>query len=375
MKKLLASLILISSTLPVVAKACDDILLKSSAGLFGTKSFAQDCDFQNRYAQVKSIFSKYGKNVEDVTEYKALRFISQQDYLRNLQGKQLAPQKIYDPAPQTWEIWESGIDQAMKMYGAKNSLLQRNYIQADTISYMNKILMERGNVSLKDKEISSQASLGVFRSYTDNSSGYCMGEDSTEQNRALRNVRSSIAQFQSNFENRVGQSFVSLVKSKNGKWPEKASMDTGVNARDYACGRQLTHSFMYYTPGYMVENQIDWVRIFVDEVLKSYKKGQPMLAPTELAAIVQKWIVSIHPFVDGNGRTSRGIQDIITRSFSVPFTPAGTLQNDALETLETYIQKTYYETDKMLKFLESCAQNLQTGRALDYRCKSTSDHR
>ena len=59
MKKLLASLILISSTLPVVAKACDDILLKSSAGLFGTKSFAQDCDFQNRYAQVKSIFSKY----------------------------------------------------------------------------------------------------------------------------------------------------------------------------------------------------------------------------------------------------------------------------------------------------------------------------
>ncbi len=202
-----------------------------------------------------------------------------------------------------------------------------------------------------------------------------MGEGSTEQSRALQNVRSSISQFQKRFENKIGQSFVSFVKTKNGKWPEKATMDTGMNARDYACGPQLSHSFMYYTPGYMVEHQMDWLRIFVEEVLKSYKKGQPLLAPTELAAIVQKWIVSVHPFVDGNGRTSRGIQDIITRSFGVPFTPAGALQNDALETLENYLQKTYTETDKMLSFLESCAQSLQSGKALDYRCKSTNEHR
>lgn len=375
MKKLLASFLVVGAVMPVSAWACDDYLKTSSAGLMGADSFRRDCDFQDRYARVKETFARYGRNVEDVTEYKALRFIGSQVYTTNLQTKKLPPQMIYEPAPATWQIWESGVDQVVQRFGRKDSLLDQNTIKAETISFINKSLMEKDGVSLKDKEISSKTEFGVYRSYTDNSSGYCIDASPSDQRRQLDESRASVARFQAAFENRVGKSFVSLVTSKKGKWPEKASMDPGMIYRDNACGKSLTNSFMYYSPGYMVENQIDWIRIFAEEVLKSYKVGQPMLAPTEFAAIVQKWVVSVHPFVDGNGRTSRGVQDIITRSFGVPFAPTGTLQNDALETLDIYVQNTYRETDKMLGFLEYCASTLQSGRDLDYRCKSIAEQR
>jgi len=375
MKKLFISLLVSSVVLPMSAQACDAFLKQSTSSLLSTDSFQKDCEFQDRYAQVKNVFARHGRVIEDVTEYKALRFINKRDYQRNLETKKLAPQKIYDPAPETWEIWESGIEQAMKTYGAKSSLLQKNAIQPATIAHLNKLLMEKDGVVLKDKAISSQAALGAYRSYVDNSSGYCIAEKGGDEKSALQEVRTSIAQFQNRFEHRIGKSFASLVQARGGKWADRATMDPGMNVRDNTCGPQLARSFMFYTPGHMVEYQVDWIRVFVDEVLQSYKNGQPLLAPTELAAVVQKWVVSIHPFVDGNGRTSRGVQDIITRSFSVPFAPAGALQNDALETLETYVQNTYEETDKMLGFLENCAQALQTGQALDYRCKSTIENK
>lgn len=357
------------------AWACDAVLGQTKGSIHGKTPFAKDCEFQDRYAKLKDVFARYGRNIEDVTIYKSLRFINIKDYERNLQTQQLAPTKIYEPAPDTWRIWESGVDQAMRQFGERNSLLKKNNVAADVISYMNKILMERNGISLKDKGISSNITLGVYRNYTTNSSGYCINAASGDQGKEALESQKSISQFQRSFESKTGMSFKKMVAQRGGKWADMATMDPGLTVRELACGPQLSNSFMYYTPGHLVEYQIDWLRAFADEVIQSYRRGSPLVAPTEFSAIVQKWIVSIHPFIDGNGRTSRGVQDMITRSFGVPFVNAGALQNDVLETLPRYIEKTYQETDKMLGVLEGCARALQAGQSLNYNCKSIQEHR
>lgn len=375
MKQFFAILVSISVFLPLSALACDSMLRNTSAGLMGKESFKKDCEFQDRYDRVKNIFSQYGRNIEDVTEYRALRFINQQDYLRNLQGAQVAPQKIYNPAPATWVIWSTGVDEAVRLYGKKKDLLKTNNVRPQTIAYLNKILMERDGVSVKDKAFSEGATIGVYRNYMTNSSGYCITNTSVDQKSALDSVKQSVANFQKKFEKVTGKNFKAFVASKGGTWVEMATMDPGMNVNENSCGPNLNSSFMKYTEGFKVEHQITWLTAFVDEVLASYRKGQPLLAPLEFSAIVQKWIVSIHPFVDGNGRTSRGVQDIITSSFSLPFVPAGTLQNDVLTPLETYIRDTYRETERMLNFLENCADQLSRGKSLNYQCKSVAEHK
>ncbi|MBU2634284.1 MAG: Fic family protein [Nanoarchaeota archaeon] len=56
----------------------------------------------------------------------------------------------------------------------------------------------------------------------------------------------------------------------------------------------------------------------IKDLLKWYKKNKNNLHPLELAAITSMKFVTIHPFVDGNGRVSRLIMNFILKKFKYP---------------------------------------------------------
>lgn len=376
MKKVICAVLLAGSIFPQISLACDDIL-KPPPGQrsllyskdFNYDSFARDCAIQDRYREITNSLAKFGINVEDITRYKALRFINESDYQRNLAGSQKPLEQIYDPAPVTWNIWEDGITSVLKKYGQPGVLLQKNTLDAAAIADINKLLMMEDGVSLKDSKISSTRSPGTYRTYTDNSAGYCSLDPNELSRSDLDTAIGTNLEFQDRFETAIGTKFKNFVAFKGGKWPEMASMNAGIDIRRNACGKDLNFDFVTYTPGNMVEYQVDWTRIFIEEVLASYRRKKPLLAPTEFSALIQRWIVSIHPFVDGNGRTSRGVQDVITHSFKLPYVPAGSLQNDALSSLWYYTENTYGEVEKMMTFLEGCVDSYERGGQISYDCK------
>jgi Fic family protein len=127
-----------------------------------------------------------------------------------------------------------------------------------------------------------------------------------------------------------------------------------------------TPSFVYYAPSANVPAAMDWIKNFIQLNLEKYAEGKPVLSPLELATVVQKWFVSVHPFSDGNGRTSRAIQDLILANFDMPFVPGGDLQDDATAIYEDYIERTYAKTESILSALELCL----TANASAFQCQT-----
>lgn len=62
----------------------------------------------------------------------------------------------------------------------------------------------------------------------------------------------------------------------------------------------------------------DVVPLLVTELIRWYKENKKKLHPFELAAIVSAKLVTIHPFIDGNGRVSRLVMNFLLKKAKYP---------------------------------------------------------
>lgn len=346
--------------------SCDDVL----------KKFPEDCELQDRFSEVRNIFREHNRNISDVGEYKAIRFIDRNSWEKNANGQQKPINLIYNPAPATWNVWSQGIDSIFTSENLKNNL-QNNlnsslFLSKSEMSHINKILLTNGFISIKDPSTGSISSAGKMRTSFNTSVGFCWGESYSFIQNSIQNSNNSIKDFEARWEKSSGISIRKAIESVSGKKEKGATLVVDLIIGSNSCNNGQGN-FVYYISSRKVEKSIDWVRNFLKYNLKQFQKGTPAISPIELAAVVQKWFVSIHPFADGNGRTSRAIQDLILSHFDLPFAPGGDLQDDSLARSDDYVRNSYAAMRDMVTFLEYCANDLQKGKELTYRCKSTKE--
>lgn len=316
--------------------ACDDAL----------KTFPRDCHIQDRYHNLKNQFALQNVNIEDVVEYRVVRFVDRYNWERAKLAT-IKPHDIYKPAPDTWIVWDAGIRDVMNKYGKKNSLFFENEIDYMALSYINKVLLTNDflNLNVKDHITDQKLNAGEYRK--DGNSAVGFNSPNVDYTMMIQSSEVALEAFQFSFETKAGASFSTILKERgvlnadHAHFRSEMKMDTSKN-------------FVYYTPSNVSYQRVEWVLQFLKYNLEKYKQGTPLMTPYELAAFVQKWFVSIHPFADGNGRTSRALQDLILAHFDLPFVPAGDLQNDATEVLNTYIDRTYLKVEESLSRLELC---------------------
>ncbi|AZZ37647.1 hypothetical protein CIK05_12860 [Bdellovibrio sp. qaytius] len=333
MKKiLLCGLILFQ----VQAFACDDQI----------KPFARDCAIQDRYVALKNAFAAKQINIDEIAEYRVIRFVDRYNWERAKTSK-VKPDFIYEPAPATWAVWDSGIREVMKVGGTKGRLDNGFDLDENSISFVNKNLLmnEEQHLNVKDKITDQSLVPGEYRRVTSTGVGFSSnGKDYTSM---ISASEESMNRFQARWESMMGASFEELLRQSN------VSNYSGANLRS-GMTETPAKNFVLYAPSTAVPTALAWIKNFVRLNLDRYKAGRPTLAPMELAAVTQKWLVSIHPFSDGNGRTSRAVQDLILVNFEMPFVPGGDLQEDATAIYEDYIERTYSKTESQLAALELC---------------------
>lgn len=120
---------------------------------------------------------------------------------------------------------------------------------------------------------------------------------------------------------------------------------------------------------------VELILNMVDTLIKQARAGQPMIwkrmlfTPGELAYFVQQAYVRVHPFYEGNGRTSRFLQELILRTFSMPHGASGDLMDiDALTTSTDYYKTAIEANVKLLDKMQRCADEYDSiGRKVDMR--------
>lgn len=343
MKYLLFISVLVSH---ILVLACDDLI----------RQFPRDCAIQDRYVALKQAYAAKHIDIDDIAEYRVIRFVDRDNWER-AKTRKIHPEDIYQPAPATWKVWDLGMRAIVQASGGKNMLMQGYELNTETISFMNKNLLmnEELQANVKDAITDQSLSPGELRKVT---SVGVLFRSNTDLSETLRLAAASMERFQKNWESKMGVSFAELLKGTGALIYDGANMKSAM-VYDRA-------GYVHYTPSAMVPTELGWILNFIRFNLEKYQAGTPVLSPIELATVVQKWFVSLHPFSDGNGRTSRAIQDVILTNFEMPFAPGGDLQEDATATHENYMERTYIKMEDMLTSLELC----QTRNAVMFHCQT-----
>jgi len=338
---------------------CDDILKMDS-----NNNIKRECAIQDRYRKVKAIFNNYNLDINEVSEYRAIRFIDRYSWNKNIYAGNPFPRWIYKPMPTTWDVWNNGI----KLLFENKKNYPENLLNLNYISYMNKVLLTDGKTSIKDLNTADLKPGKIRKTIFGPDVGFCSKANKHSTNKLLRSIKTASQSYMKSWEVKAGITIKKLVKEYKGKSSRKADLVTGMILRSNTC-KSGKGNFLYYVSSNKVKRKLNWLNIFLHYNLDKYSQGKVIIPPIELAAIIQKIFVSIHPFADGNGRTSRALQNMILEKMDMPFAPAGDLQNDVLEKPIIYVDNTYLKTESMLTFLESCADNLINENVQDVRCK------
>ena len=359
MKLDLLRLLLLFIVLNCNASACD---LQLSSNIL----FSKDCEIQDKFESLKLLYSQHGSNIDDVVEYKALRFIDRKSWQKNINKEKNDPRFIYRPYSLTWDIWVSGIN---SIFSDHEVTLQTLFFNLSELSRVNKLLLtdSRNDISATKFDNAGELRNSIF----DGNVGFCSILSSKILNEHYSKIEKSMNDYVSNWEKLSGISFKKLVKQYNGESPSNATLGINLSVRDNRCNDRKNH-FTYYVSSSKVEKYLNWLGIFIDYNLKLYHRGELIVSPIEFASFVQKVFVTIHPFHDGNGRTSRVIQDLILKEFGMPYAPSGDLQSDILLSFESYRARTYSKFESMLNFLEKCLDESLSKEML-LRCESYSE--
>ncbi|AZZ38212.1 hypothetical protein CIK05_15870 [Bdellovibrio sp. qaytius] len=355
--------------------ACDSYLKTEQTDARRAALYRRDCAIQERFSAIKNFFNLRGINVNELAEYRMLRFVDRRAFDIAAQYK-LHPSLIYRPAPQTWEVWDSGIRSLFgndkldyvlfKSYGFNKNT--PGYEKID-LAHINAVLLknENGNTSRDFIEGKSNrdSAPGTYRKNGDQQIGFSTKLDPYYQGKIDRS-QDSMLKTQAQWEKDYGMKFSEAVKEHGGLLPEMSSFGVWMKASANNDGKTM---FVSFAPSEMVPLQISWILTFINASIDRYRIGKPMMPPIEFAAFVQKWLVSVHPFSDGNGRTSRAVQDYILATFRMPYAPAGDLQNDSLEEYDTYINNTYSYMEIMMSKLEGCVTEYRLAKNISYRCQ------
>jgi hypothetical protein len=85
----------------------------------------------------------------------------------------------------------------------------------------------------------------------------------------------------------------------------------------------------------------------------------PAPDPLQTVARVEEWLIGIHPFNDGNGRTTRLLEDYLLRSIGLPAPLYWTTWDDLGFTEEGWAEQVALGLERSENILESCADYLE----------------
>jgi len=253
--------------------SCDELIQR----------FEDDCKLQDRTNILRNNFRQAGIDYKKISGPKALRFVDRKSWEIFIASGGTDPSQIYEPAPETWNSWDMGLEQA-----------SRSHIDLIKDPLTLEFIQNLHRVSMSERAFYSP---GAF---------YLKG---ARPGKIRTHWFIRPPEFWFKCEDKYSIKVKKLLldydlKDKNGRPMISSSISQ--------CADGLSiKGHVTYLSSHKVEEEIRrWLQHFNIWIV-DYLNGVTKISPIKAAADFQRWYVSIHPFGDGNGRTSRYLQDLL----------------------------------------------------------------
>jgi len=299
-----------------------------------------ECGIYNRYQSAKNeLATDYDIDIEQLVTYRALRFISDfswnsEYYENNKNVVDYKPRLVYTPIPTTWAFWERGDAYAQDYLERRINLTPT---LEDIIQLHRNVMHELivGVYSAKKKG-AAPGKLRRGKTKPPRWEALCKKPWTTLTKDEVDLIK--------DFDLRAADGKPIVRKKGRVKKCKGVIVD----------GEQRYALKMEYLKSSRVPVEIQRLVNYMAREWPLVKAGQSELSPVDFVADMQRYFISIHPFGEGNGRTSRMLQDLLVKSFGLPYPPTGKLGNDVTTRKEKYRQMMKDEIEKTTQMLEGC---------------------
>jgi len=372
-----------------------------------------ECELEKKYNLIKHsfLFAHPGKNIENSTQYHALRFIDGHNFGRGMRSN-IPINEVYKPRSEAmnilghetlvWDTWQHGIsfiDSKPTSTGYVDIITNNTSpMTLDLLLLSHKRLYEKAiiaakNISLVNDKGEPLALIDGAKQDPMPGRLMWMGHDVDLSEIPLKlpgrqpfgpEVFEKLTKnFKCSVGNTVAEKAASLeacIKEKSQKIAALKVIVSSINQQFNKMNLLPDEDFIFedkipvnsvimydgksaYTPSILLVKQHIkiWINFFNNylQIIKSNYKlpipaSYPLMTPMQFTAFVQKWFVMVHPFADGNGRTSRVWQNTLLKYFKLPFPHTSILGGDIFWGIDEYYKHFYKASVKTLDDLQVC---------------------
>ena len=310
---------------------------------------ARECELHKKYDELKNKVNEYSANLEQVSVYQALRYVDRSTYIWAAQTN--------TPVPVVFQVSKTESD---KPVAERSQLVWRNWARGiKQVEPTREALAEGLQVDLPYLE---KIHIGFYLVGDESSDLGAVGTPGTIKTFGVGVVSWPIATVEEMKRSKETADQINKNYFEMGLQP--TASETGA---DEITNRVLDVHDMTLFPGNPQVNPVHLKNLtnFLNAMLNQARAGRPMIwknrlmTPAELAYFIQQYLVQIHAFFDGNGRTSRFWQDVILSSFNLPAGSSGDLMwDDMLSVPGDYYQKALAKSFEQLAQVDHCVNEI-----------------
>lgn len=316
-----------------------------------------ECDLSTAYKNLRqTLLSRYDVSLERLTEYQAMRFVRREDFDKS-KAAEIPVQLTYQihnadyelPNAQKssviWDNWAIGIRQ---LDGAHRRLLQGRPFGFNELK-----TVHVGFFTLSDEagDAAWIPNQGEIKPPSDRDNYWWAFNTPAEAAQARAVVQNVNARYAAlGLLPALGNEQLNSVLTVR-RAPKRGAESTLVDA-------------IYSTDSRAVLPHVEKILEFVNRVAGQSRTGRhlvingQLLTPGESAYLAQKYYVGVHPFSEGNGRTSRFLQELLLTLFELPHGSSGDLMDiDVLSTFDSYYQTAIAANRRLIAAATACFQS------------------
>lgn len=351
--------ILVAALTAVAAEACPPSLAKLATTHLDSESL---CEVYDRYQRaVESLRSQGVSEPERLANVIGPRLVNRPRWLDTRGRLRFDPRSVYSPAPLTWRSWENGaalVEASAKRFREHGGpLLTLEWVKKLHRETMGALLTNAGELrQMGEVGLALERGAAVTPRLIEdlrNGGGYRrIGDETTplyswHATECTEDKSAQDAAEHARINERDGYIHLELWKHL-----EEDQFFTAADGRRKQCG------YIRYPDSFEIKPNLDAWAEEINSLTARWPGGDASEDPLITIARAQRKFIGIHPFLDGNGRTSRLIMDLLVKSLDLPAPVLVNMDLDIYSSESAWATEIGRGIARAVNITEGCARDL-----------------